>query len=109
MLPRVQCEIVQYTDEEELSFTLTNVLLDTGAETSLISYENVPINFEKDIGPTINLANAIDNNFASTALRLRCSLRLQDEEIEISNCEFLILEKSSHMAFNAIIGMNIQA
>ena len=107
MLPRVQCEIVQYTDEEELSFTLTNVLLDTGAETSLISYENVPINFEKDIGPTINLANAIDNNFASTALRLRCSLRLQDEEIEISNCEFLILEKSSHMAFNAIIGMNI--
>ena len=40
MLPRVQCEIVQYTDEEELSFTLTNVLLDTGAETSLISYEN---------------------------------------------------------------------
>jgi hypothetical protein len=93
MLPRVQCEIVQYTDEEELSFTLTNVLLDTGAETSLISYENEPINFEKDIGPTIYLANAIDNNFASTASRLRCSLRLQDEEIEISNCEFLILKK----------------
>ena len=107
MLPRVQCEIVQYTAVEELSFTLSNVLLDTGAGTSLISYENVPVNFEKEIGPTIHLANAIDNNFASTAFRLRCSLRLQDEEIEISNCEFLILEKSSHMAFNAIIGMNV--
>ena len=29
MLPRIQCEITQYTAKEELSFTLSNVLLDT--------------------------------------------------------------------------------
>jgi hypothetical protein len=67
MLPVITCTIVQYVDNEEITHMLYNTIIDTGAEASLLSLENLPAYFKQEDSPTTKLANAVESNFAESS------------------------------------------
>lgn len=107
MLPVITCTIVQYEEDVELTHELTNTLIDTGAEASLISRDNLPSNFKIEDSPTTKLANAVESNFAESSSCVRCNIRMPNSDIEITNVALLILNDTSSMAYSAIIGMDV--
>ena len=107
MLPLIKCVLVQYVDNEELTYEISNVLCDTGAETSIISSDDIPSKFIKEESPSITLSNAIERSFASCEEQLVCNIRLPSDNLEITNCKMFILKNSAQLAFSAILGMNV--
>ena len=46
MVPLIKCVLIQYVDNEELTFEISNVLCDTGAEASIISSDDGVVDIE---------------------------------------------------------------
>ena len=95
-----------YLNGEYSENTITNVLVDCGSTVTIATKETFQkLQFITERIQEIHLSNAVNQNMSSIKTSCKCNIIVNN--IEITNCEVLLLETRNMIKYNMILGWDV--